>query len=112
MGLWVLPIVILNAANALYNGHHISFALQGVIQTACTLWIGTACFANGRRCGRVHCRIDGILLPLLSVVGIVNVLNVISFNWSVYGDAFNAIVVLSFVAEYVDNRLQHTARSG
>lgn len=105
--LWVLPLVIINVANALYGSHHISFTTQGIVQIVGTLWIGVACLANAFQCGRVHCKIDGTLLPLLSIIGLLNVLRVISFNWTTYADIFDIIIVFSFVAEYIDNRLHH-----
>jgi hypothetical protein len=47
-----------------------------------------------------HCRIDGILFPLLSIVGALNVLSVISFDWNLFWLAFLVILVGSFVPEW------------
>src|SRR5437867_7713057 len=63
-------------------------------------WIGTGCFINGRSCGRVHCRIDGIAFPLLSMVGVLNLLSIISFDWNNFVLAFLIILVSSFVPEW------------
>ena len=97
--LWVVPIVVINVANALYNGHHLSSSGEGAVQVTGTAWIGIACYINSRRCDRLHCKIDGTLLPLLSLVGVVNLLRVTSFSWLAYSNAFNIIIVASFVAE-------------
>jgi len=50
---------------------------------------------NGRNCGRIHCKIDGALLPLLSVLGLVNLLRVTSLSWAGYTDV---LTVSSFSA--------------
>jgi hypothetical protein len=67
-------------------------------------WIGLGCFINGRSCGRVHCRIDGILLPLLAIIGVLNILSVVTIGWSIIWLAFVAIVVASFVPEFTWKR--------
>jgi hypothetical protein len=103
--LWCLPVVIILVTAGLYNdGRRLSFAVAGVLLSIATLWIGAACYANGRQCGRLHCKIDGILLPLLGVAGLVNVIGALSFTWAAYVNVLLGIVVLSFVAEYLDNK--------
>jgi hypothetical protein len=110
--LWCLPVLIVIVTNSLYNGQGgSSFAIAGVLLIIATLWIGVACYANGRRCGRLHCKIDGILLPLLSLVGLLNLLRVTSFGWAVYSNALAVIVILSFAAEYFSNGLHRKYRS-
>lgn len=109
--LWVLPIILANIANNLYIHHVISFTAQGIAQSAFWLWIGLACLANAFRCGRVHCKIDGTLLPLWSIVGLLNLLGVISLGWSFYSNVGTAIVILSFVAEWLDNTIRHKGSS-
>jgi len=69
-----------------------------------TAWMGVACYLNGRSCGRTHCKIDGILLPLLSLVGVLNLLGVTSFGWNVYSDAFWIILFISLVPEFFGMR--------
>jgi hypothetical protein len=49
---------------------------------------------------QVHCRIDGIALPLLAVVGALNVLSVVSFDWNLFWLAFVVVLVGSFVPEW------------
>ncbi len=75
-------------------------SITGVIVTIATAWIGVACYLNGRRCGRTHCKILGILLPLLSLVGLFNLLGVTAFSWNVYSGAFWIILLISFVPEF------------
>lgn len=108
MGLWVLPVVAMNVANSLYgNSHVIGSTVQGSIQTGGMLWIGVGCFINGRRCGRLHCRIVGYLAPLFTTIGVLNLLHVVHINWAVYSDSATALIVMSFVAEFLSNRLRH-----
>lgn len=110
--LWCLPILILILANNLYINHRLSFTVAGILITIATFWIGMACYANGRSCGRLHCKMDGIVLPLLSLIGLLNLLHVTSFSWGMYSNALLVIVILSFVAEWVDNRVHHRGRGG
>jgi len=61
--------------------------------------------------GRIHCKIDGALLPLLSVLGLVNLLRVTSLSWAGYTDVLTGVVILSFVVEYINTRLRDRERS-
>jgi hypothetical protein len=98
--IWCLPIGFVIFAIVMWNGHQLPFTLTGVIVTIATAWIGVACYLHGRRCGRTHCKILGILLPLLSLVGLFNLLGVTAFSWNVYSDAFWIILLISFVPEF------------
>lgn len=102
--LWGLPngLLILGTifATSVWNGHQLPATLTGVLLTIGTAWMGVACYWNGHRCGRTHCKIDGVLLPLLSLVGLLNLLGVIPFGWMVYAGAFWIILLLSFVPEF------------
>jgi hypothetical protein len=98
--LWWLPIGLIVLANITWNGHHFPATIMGVMLTIATAWIGTVCYINGRRCGRTHCKIDGILFPLLSIVGLMNLLGVISFGWDVYSAAFWIILFISYIPEW------------
>jgi cation transport ATPase len=104
--LWCIPLLIVIAASNLYNGHRLSFSMAGILLTVATLWIGAACYVNGRHCGRLHCKIDGILLPLLSLAGLLNLLHttIFTFSWAAYTNVLAVIVVLSYVAEWLNNR--------
>jgi hypothetical protein len=54
---------------------------QDLVRTPAALWI------------------DGVLLPLLSLAGVLNLLGVTSFGWNAYAEAFGIILLLSFVPE-------------
>jgi hypothetical protein len=114
--IWYLPIVVVIVGSILstsvWNGHRLLATLTGVLLTLATAWIGVACYLNGRRCGRTHCKIDGILLPLLSLAGVLNLLGVTSFGWNVYSDAFWIIVFISFVPECLGMTYTHTQSRG
>lgn len=105
--LWCLPVAALVITNILYGSHRLPSTTTGVILVIATYWIGAACYANGRSCGRLHCKIDGIALPLLGLVGLANLFHIISLSWGLYMNALAAVVILSFVVEYLDNRLNH-----
>jgi hypothetical protein len=107
-----LPIGIIVFAGGRYNGHGLPFTVDGILLTLATAWIGAACSINGRGCGRIHCTIDGVLLPLLSLVGLLNLLAVTSFGWAAYTNALTIIVILSFVAEFFGNKVYHYRGAG
>jgi hypothetical protein len=86
--------------SASYQASATSATEAGLFWTLSVAWIGIGCFINARFCGRVHCMIDGILFPALSVVGILNVLSVISISWSVFWITFFVMLLGSFVFEW------------
>jgi len=102
--LWGPPIVLVILgsifASSRWNGYILPPQLSGVLLTLGTAWFGVACYWNSRRCGRTHCKIDGILFLLLSLVGMVNLVGVTSFGWMVYAGAFWLILCLSYVPEF------------
>jgi hypothetical protein len=98
--LWGVPVVLVIGASAAYGASVLSLAGRGVLWVTAVAWAGTGCLINGRSCGRVHCRIDGILFPLLSIVGALNVLSLVSFDWNLFWPAFIVILVGSFVPEW------------
>ncbi len=98
--LWGAPTVLVVGAGAAYGASILSLTGRGVVWVIAVAWAGTGCLINGRSCGRVHCRIDGILFPLLSIIGALNVLSVISFDWNLFWLAFIVILVGSFVPEW------------
>lgn len=97
--IWGLPAALVFFANAARHAHWLSFVAAGLLMTFSVAWIGIACYINGRRCGRAHCVIDGYLLPLLAVLGVLNVAGVTAISWQSYLNIFALIVVLSFVPE-------------
>ena len=98
--LWGVPAVLVIGASAAYGASALSLTLRGVVWVSAVAWAGIGCLVNGLSCGRVHCRIDGVLFPILSIIGGLNVLSVISFDWNLFWLAFVAILVGSFVPEY------------
>jgi len=98
--LWGVPVVLAIGAGAAYGAFVISITVRGVLWVTAVAWAGVGCFINGRSCGRVPCRIDGILFQLLGIVGALNVLSVVSFDWNLFWLAFVVILVGSFVPEW------------
>jgi len=98
--IWGAPAVLAGGAGQAYQASAITSTALGSIYVAAVAWIGIACFLNGRSCGRVHCKIDGIAFPILSVVGAMNVLSFISIPWNAFWLAFVAILISSFVPEF------------
>ena len=99
--LWGVPVVLVTASGIAYGESVISLTARGVVWVTAVAWAGTGCLMNGRSCGRVHCRIDGIALPLLAIVDALNVLSIISFDWILFWLAFLLILVGSFVPEWI-----------
>src|SRR5215469_8869964 len=97
----VLAIVGSLFATSRWNGYMLPPQLAGVLLILGTAWFGVACYWNSRRCSRTHCKIDGTLFPLLSLVGIVMILlGVPSFGWMVYAGVFWLILFGSYVPEF------------
>jgi hypothetical protein len=94
-----VPAVLATATSVAYGSHALASASAGILWTFSVAWAGVGCYINGRSCGRVHCKIDGILLPALSVAGALNVLAVVSFSWSAFWGVFLLILFASFLPE-------------
>lgn len=101
MWLWCVPACVALGASLLRARGVLSLPVAGALWAAATLWIGLGCTLNARRCGRVHCIIDGALLPALAAIGLLNVLGIVTFSWSVYWGAFFVVLVVSFISEVV-----------
>jgi hypothetical protein len=97
--LWGVPAIILVAADAAYGASALSSITTGILFVLAVAWIGIGCFINGRTCGRVHCRIDGIAFPILGAVGVLNLLGIAPFAWNLFLLAFLIILAASFVPE-------------
>ena len=97
--LWGIPAIIIVGADLAYQDFLLSATATGALWVFSIAWIGIGCYINGRSCGRVHCKIDGIAFSALAIIGIVNLLSIVSFNWSLYLLAFLIILVASFVPE-------------
>jgi hypothetical protein len=99
--LWCVPACAAIGASLLQARDVLSVPATGALWAAATLWIGLGCAVNARRCGRVHCLIDGVLFPLLAVSGLLNVLGIVTFSWNAYWAAFFVILLVSFIPEIV-----------
>jgi hypothetical protein len=97
--IWGVPGALLLAADGAWQAHRLPATSVGLLFTASATWIGIACYINGRRCGRIHCLIDGYLLPSLGLLGLLNVAGIISIRWQSYLNIFLLIVIASFVLE-------------
>jgi hypothetical protein len=62
--IWGLPGAALLASSLTPPG------VRAVVWTASLIWLGVACLANARRCGRTHCRFTGPFF-LLMAAGVV-----------------------------------------
>lgn len=98
---WGAPIAVLLLASVLGQTGTLSFAQEGLLLLGGTVWFGATCLINAVRCGRTHCWIDGVGLPALAMVAAANLLAVLSFPWSSYTSALWAVVLVSFVAEWI-----------
>lgn len=98
--MWGVPAALAIGTYVAYDAGALSLTAAGILWTLSVAWAGIGCFINGRSCGRVHCRIDGILFPLLAIAGLLNVLSVISFSWNLFWLFFLVILGLSFVPEW------------
>lgn len=107
--LWCAPAALALATSWAYGASELSAARAGALWTLSVAWIGAGCFVNGRRCGRLHCRIDGILFPILAVVGALGTLSLIHVSWNDLWVAFFVILLLSFAAERIWGRYPGTA---
>lgn len=102
--LWGVPAAIIFATDAAYQGSLLPLTLAGSTWALSVLWIGVGCFLNGRSCGRIHCMIDGVAMPLLAVVGLLDAFSVISLSWNSFWAAFFVVLIVGFVPELVWKR--------
>lgn len=97
------PIALILIASVGDQTLWFSFTQTGFLMVLGTAWIGTTCLVNALRCGRVHCWVDGLLLPALAVVGILNLFGIIALPWSgfrnSYVSVFWLILLVSLVVE-------------
>ena len=65
LSVWGFPAVAMLAA-AWFEP-----TLRAVVWTAMLIWMGGACLANARRCGRTHCRFTGPYFLLMAATVVV-----------------------------------------
>lgn len=81
-GLWGIPAAVMLVA-LLFEP-----SLRAVAWSAALVWMGGACIANARRCGRTHCRFTGpfYLLVAAAVIGYaMDVLPLGQQGWMILG---------------------------
>jgi hypothetical protein len=81
-GLWGLP------AGAMLIGALLDPLPRTLIWSAALLWMGAACIANARRCGRTHCRFTGpfyLVMAALVVAYAAGTLPIGDHGWAILG---------------------------
>lgn len=83
-GLWGIP------AGAMLIAGMLDPLPRAAIWSAALLWMGCACIANARRCGRTHCRFTGpfyVLMAALVVAYAAGALPMGDKGWAILGIA-------------------------
>jgi len=101
LAFWGGPLALILIASVGGQLLPLSFTQVGVLLILGTGWFGIICLVNALRCGRVHCWVDGLLLPALAVVGGLNLLAIVALPWSTYLSVFWLILLASIVLECV-----------
>lgn len=81
-GLWGIPAMAMAIATLLDP------LSRTVIWSAALIWMGGACLANARRCGRTHCRFTGPFYLLIAVLVIAHAAGVLPLGdrgWAILG---------------------------
>lgn len=83
-GLWGIPAIAMLIATMMNPSP------RAIIWSAALVWMGGACIANARRCGRTHCRFTGpfyLLMAGLVVAHAAGALPIGEQGWPVLGTA-------------------------
>jgi hypothetical protein len=99
LGFWAGPLALILIAQLGSQTLWFSFSQTGVLLILGTAWFGVTCLVNALRCGRVHCWVDGLLLPALAVVAGLNLMATITLPWSSYLSMLWLILLASIVLE-------------
>ncbi len=102
--LWGPPIALIILAPIGTGLEWWSFRTEIILWSIAVAWIGVSCYINGRRCGRVHCKIIGILFPLLGLIATLTVFNVINIEMNILNTAMWVILIGSFVPEFLGKK--------
>ena len=81
-GLWGLPAI------AMLIGMLLDPLPRAVIWSAALVWMGAACIANARRCGRTHCRFTGpfyLVMAALVLAHVAGALPIGEHGWAILG---------------------------
>ncbi|MCZ6586710.1 MAG: hypothetical protein O7B24_02065 [Alphaproteobacteria bacterium] len=79
---WGLPIVALVAATGLDH------PAKTLVWLVALTWMGLACLANARRCGRMHCRFTGPFFLLMAALATLHGFEVVwlgTNGWQILG---------------------------
>ena len=97
---WGLPVIAMIGAGAV--------ELREVVWPVALAWMGAACLANARRCGRVHCFFTGPFLLAMAALALMVGLGIVSLGargWTwIGGGAFAGAALLYFLPERVWGR--------
>jgi hypothetical protein len=80
--LWGIPTAAMLGAMLLEPG------LRAIIWPTALIWMGGACLANARRCGRTHCRFTGpfyLLMAALVLAYAAGALSMGDQGWAILG---------------------------
>lgn len=80
--LWGTPAVTMLGALLL------DFVPRAIVWTAALTWMGGACIANARRCGRTHCRFTGpfyVLMAALVIAYTAGLVPIGDRGWAILG---------------------------
>ena len=89
---WGLPAIAMIAAGAL--------ELEAVVWPLALAWMGAACLANARRCGRMHCFFTGPFFLAMAALAVAVGLDIVSLGargWTWIGGGTLAGAVLLYV---------------
>ena len=92
LGGWGLPAIAMIAA--------VPPDLQAIVWPMALAWMGIACLANARRCGRVHCFFTGPFFLAMAALALVVGLEIVSLGtsqWTWIGSGALAGAVLLHV---------------
>ena len=98
-GLWGVPAVAMLSATLLEPG------VRAIVWSAALIWMGGACIANARRCGRTHCRFTGpfyLLMAALVCTYAAGALPIGGHGWAILGAT---IIVGSAVLWWASERV-------
>jgi hypothetical protein len=99
--LWGAPIFVILAGSILLGLGRVSLPEAGVLWVLGTAWLGATCLLNARRCGRTHCWIVGIALPVVAVGGLLNLFGVLGLAWTTYLSLVWLSIIAAFVIEWL-----------
>jgi hypothetical protein len=99
--LWGAPIGLILVATALGSAGVVTYLQGAELLAAGTTWFGLTCLVNALRCGRVHCWIDGTVLPAWAVVVAVEGIAPVRLSLNTLSQVVWGVVLLSFVVEWI-----------